>query len=99
MTLAEWRDSALRRAADDVILAQAAEDERVFVTHDCKTVPSLLIRWAAETRMHAGVLLIDEKSIRQNDRGGLLRALRYFVAEQGDEDWRNQVMYLPQGRT
>jgi hypothetical protein len=41
------------------------------------------------------VVLIDEKTIRQDDRRGLIRALQAFVAEHADEDWRNQVRYLP----
>jgi hypothetical protein len=95
VTLAEWRGGTLRQVEDELILARAADDERVFVTYDCKTVPRLLIRWAAEGRTHAGVLLIDEKSIRQNDRRGLIRALSIFVANHGDEEWRDQVMYVP----
>jgi predicted nuclease of predicted toxin-antitoxin system len=95
MALAEWLGGAFREAEDELILTHAAEEGRVIVTFDRRTVPSLLARWAAGGRSHAGVVLIDEKTIRQDDRRGLIRALQAFVAEHADEDWRNQVRYLP----
>jgi predicted nuclease of predicted toxin-antitoxin system len=95
VALAEWLGGLFREAEDELILSRAADDGRVLVTYDRRTVPSLLARWAAGGRSHAGVVLIDEKTIRQDDRRGLIRALRAFVAEHSDEDWRNRVRYLP----
>jgi hypothetical protein len=43
---------------------------------------------------HAGVIRVNNRTIRQGGYGGLIRALRALVEEHGGEDWRDQVRYL-----
>jgi hypothetical protein len=93
-TLAGWRGGALRSADDEVILVEAAQEDRVLVSYDCRTIPERLRRWANEGRSHAGVVLVDERTIRPDDAGGLVRALLTLVRDRGDEDWRDRVVYL-----
>jgi hypothetical protein len=93
-TVARWRGGALRAADDEVVLVAAAAEQRVLVTYDCRTIPARLRRWANEGRSHAGVVLVDELTIRPNDPGGLVRALLGLVDEQGAAEWRDRVVYL-----
>lgn len=81
-------------ALDDVVLARALSDNRVLVTYDQQTVPGLLREWAQAGRHHAGVIFIDEKTIRQDDIGSQLSALEQFVTHHKEEDWTDKVVYL-----
>jgi hypothetical protein len=92
--LARWRGGALRAADDEAVLLEAAREERVLVSYDCRTVPERLRRWANEGRSHAGVVMVDERTIRPEDAGGLVRALLGLVQDHGDQDWRDRVVYL-----
>lgn len=93
--VAEWLDGIYRTKRDPSILGAARTDMRVVVTYDCHTFPDMLRLWAAEDERHAGVILVDERTIRSNDVGGLVKALSEFVQAHGDEDWTDKVMYLP----
>lgn len=72
----------------------AAAEQRVLVTYDQNTIPPLLGRWWEAGRQHAGVILIDEKTIQQNDIGGLVRALRALIRDEAETVWDNRIMYL-----
>lgn len=93
--LPEWRDGSHRASSDEMILLAAYEDDRVLLTYDLKTVPRLLQRWSSSNRHHAGVLLVDERTLRPNDIGGLVRAVMRVVAERDGKTWRDQVLFLP----
>lgn len=93
-TLSEWHDGSYRDLADTVILAAAVAEGRTLVTYDEHTIPSILRAWGADGRSHGGVVLVNNRTIRQNDFGGQIRALRALVEERGDEDWRDQVAHL-----
>lgn len=90
----EWLEGALRSSTDDRLLAAAQAESRVLVSYDRKTLPTLLKDWARMGRHHAGVILIADKTVRQNDVGGLVRALRSLIARAGDWDWQDRVMFL-----
>lgn len=93
-SLAQWRGGAHRLAVDPRILSLARTELRVFVTFDLQTVPDLLKALAVEGEAHAGVILVDDATIRQDDVGGLVRALRKIIDQQGTEDWADRVIYL-----
>lgn len=76
-----------------MILAAAAAEGRTLVTYDEHTIPSILRAWGSDGRSHGGVVLVNNRTIRQNDFGGQIRALSALVEERGDEDWRDQVGY------
>lgn len=98
LCLQEWLDGDYLGEADEVILPASLADGRVFVSYDQGTLSPLLRSLAASGEHHAGVILIDDRTIAQGDIGGQLRALVAFVAEHGDEDWTDQVRYLPRPR-
>jgi hypothetical protein len=43
---------------DDAVLALAAHDRRILVTHNVADFPQILRAWAEAGRSHAGVLLV-----------------------------------------
>ena len=93
-TLDEWHDGKYRNAEDAVILEAAAAEALTLVTYDIHTIPDLLKVWSESGRSHAGVVYVIDRTIRQQDFGGQIRALRRLVQERGDEDWQDQVTYL-----
>jgi predicted nuclease of predicted toxin-antitoxin system len=94
VTLQAWRGGEFRTATDEAILAIAFSEQRVLVSFDFGTIPTLLELLAMRGRSHAGVVLIHEKTIRPDDIGTLIRALRKLITDRGEEDWSNQLPYL-----
>jgi predicted nuclease of predicted toxin-antitoxin system len=92
--LSEWRDGEYRHKDDDVILAATFADGRTIVTYDQRTYPAILTAMAAEGLSHAGVIYANARTIRQEDLGGLIRALRALVEAHGEEPWTDRTMYL-----
>jgi hypothetical protein len=90
----DWRGGNYRSAPDDQLLAAATTDERVLVTYDLRTIPTLLNEWAETGQQHAGVILVDDKTLRPDDIGRLIRALRALVAQSGSQSWRDRVVFL-----
>lgn len=43
---------------DEEVLALAAEERRILVTHNIHDFPSILREWAARSRSHAGAILV-----------------------------------------
>ncbi|MDQ3548544.1 MAG: DUF5615 family PIN-like protein [Chloroflexota bacterium] len=94
VAIPNWQDGTLRSTPDHNILVTAAAQRRVLVSFDVNTIPPLIDLWAARGMHHAGVILISRKTFRQDDVGGILRALQAIVAERGDEDWQDQMAFL-----
>ena len=78
---------------DHQILEAAAAEDRTLVTYDCRSFPDLIVARAASGRSHGGVILVDDHTIRQQDRGGQIRALRALVVQYGDEPWTARRRY------
>jgi predicted nuclease of predicted toxin-antitoxin system len=93
-TLQTWLGGEHRDASDDQIVTAAHADGRTLVTFDCRTIPELLKVWAETGRQHSGVILIDDRTIRQSDVGSLVRALRRLIQDSGDEPWMDRVVFL-----
>ena len=93
-TLQTWLGGEHRDTSDDQILTAAHTDARTLVTFDCRTIPELLKVWAETGRQHSGIILIDDRTIKQSDVGGLVRALRQHIQESGDAPWLDRVVFL-----
>ncbi len=52
------QEPALEGLADEDVLALAAEEERILVTHNIRDFPNILREWAEAQRSHAGVILV-----------------------------------------
>ena len=94
VAVADWREGTIRSSKDHPILLAAASEQRVLVTFDLKTLMTLARALADAGQHHAGIIFIDDKTFRQDDIGGIVRAVQQVVAESGDDDWQNRVEFL-----
>jgi hypothetical protein len=92
--LRDWEDGHLMSANDEIVLHAAHERGLTLVSFDVRTIPPLLRRWAERGVDHSGVVLVDQKTIRQNDIGGLATALCALWRQQKDLHWTNRVVFL-----
>jgi len=97
IAMRSWQGGHFLSAADELMLREARESKLTLVTFDLRTIPPLLRSWAGQDIDHGGVVLVDERTIAQNDIGGLVAALCALWKAEGDSDWINRVVYL--GRT
>jgi hypothetical protein len=92
--IANWRGGLFRTADDEDILVACAEENRVFVTYDLRTIPGLLRRWALEERSHAGVIFGDRASVPPNDPGAVASALLSLFRDLREANMTNVVRFL-----
>ncbi len=89
-----WREGAFRGKRDPDLLRAAREEAWTLVTYDQNTIPPLFYEFIQAGEDHAGVVFIDDRTIRPDDFGLLVRSLITFWDVHGQRDWTNQVMYL-----
>ncbi len=92
--LRDWQAGAYLEAGDDVILAAAHANGWTLVTYDRRTIAPLLKSWAEQGLAHSGVIFVDERTLAQSDIGGQIRALQRLVAQLGDAEWEQRVVFL-----
>ena len=90
----EWQDGRLAGVPDDVLLVEAYEHRLTLVTYDQATVAPLLKSWAEQGIPHYGIVFIDDRTIRPNDFGGIVRALSHLWRQHKHANWHNRVIYL-----
>jgi len=92
-----WHEGRYKGQPDETILIAATQAGLTLVTYDQKTILPILVRWGAAGTDHAGVVFIDDRTIANNNFGGLVRAfLALWDARHADE-WRNSVVFLRPG--
>ena len=85
------QDEGMKGATDSVILAWAAEQRRVLVTHDVNTIPTHAYeRVGANLPMPGVVIVPGDLGI-----GVAIEELAVFVECADPSDVDNQVLYLP----
>jgi hypothetical protein len=52
------QEAALEGLGDDLVLALAADQQRIVVTQDIGDFPSMLRQWAEAQRSHAGAIIV-----------------------------------------
>ena len=78
---------------DEAVLALAAADRRILVTHDVKDFPAILREWAKAQRSHAGVILVY--GIRPSEFGAVIDGIeRLFEERPRQAAWANVVRAL-----
>jgi hypothetical protein len=94
VAIQRWEHGHLLSAADDLVLLEAHKQKLTLVTFDLRTMPPLLRLWAERGIDHSGAILVDERTIPQNNVGGLVIALCALWKAQGHMHWTNRVVYL-----
>lgn len=76
----------LEALEDEQVLALAASEERILVTHNVSDFPVILREWASTGRSHSGVILVY--GIAQNEFDLLVRGvLRWLEVRPEQPDW------------
>ncbi len=85
------QDVGLRNADDPFVLAWAAEQSRIVVTHDQATMPDFAFERVALGHAMPGVFIVnDQISLKQ-----AIEELLFLDECSEQEDWINRVVYLP----
>lgn len=93
--LALDRDETLGRLADEEVLALAAEEERVVITHNVRHFVPIARSWMEARRSHHGLILV---TLPHTDDGAILRRLEQaFAARPVQEEWIDRVEFLGRG--
>jgi hypothetical protein len=77
------QEPALEGLADDEVLALAASERRILVTHNVADFPRILREWAARGRAHAGVILVY--GIDHGEFGLIVRGIGRWLELRPDE--------------
>lgn len=94
-TVHRWRQGELLSKPDWLVLQAATDEQLTLVTYDLKTIPPILVEWGGLGISHAGVILIDERTIATDDFGGLIRALTLLWQRERHANWTDRMLYLP----
>jgi len=83
-------EAGIRRLPDPEVLARAADDRRILVTHDRRTMPSHFADFIQQ-RESPGVIIISQRVSVRRAMGELA-----LVWEASDlEEWTNLIVELP----
>lgn len=85
------QDRALQGAKDPPLLAWAAEQRRILITHDLKTIPKHAYERVEAGKVMPGVIAVpDSLAI-----GGAIEELATLIDCSEQQEWENLVIYLP----
>jgi hypothetical protein len=90
----DWRNGDFVGQDDEALLIAAFEDGMTLVTYDQKTIPPLLVEFAASGRSHGGIVFVDHRTIPTNDFGGLVVSLIAFWDRTHEWDWTDRIAFL-----
>ena len=85
------QDTAIYQADDPAVLAWAAQEQRILLTHDAKTMPHPAYNRIVANLPMPGVLIIDDHA----PIGEIIAELVTIVLASDAEEWQNLVWYLP----
>ena len=91
LDLVRVQDVGLTGASDQTILAWAAANGRILLTHDRSTVPDFAYARLADSLPMTGVFVVDDRAAIRDCIDSLL-----LIDEESDTpEWNGQVIYLP----
>ncbi|MBI3465957.1 MAG: DUF5615 family PIN-like protein [Planctomycetes bacterium] len=85
------QEIGLSGADDPPVLEWAAEEERILLTHDRKTVPRHAYRRIQGGKRMPGVFVVDDRL----PVGRVIEDILLLAECSLDEEWEGQVRYLP----
>jgi Domain of unknown function (DUF5615) len=84
-------EARLERVPDPDVLALAADQNRILVTHDRQTMPHHFGAFLMTSRSSPGVFLVSQ----QAGISEVIEALLLIWAASDREDWRNRIVSIP----
>ncbi len=85
------QEVGLLRSPDPVVLEWAAEDERVVLTHDVKTMSDFAYERIGRGQLMTGLIVVDEQLAIGLAIDEILLALDCTP----DDEWQDRVLRLP----
>ena len=85
------QDTEIAGAADPIVLAWAADHQRILLTHDQRTIPIHVYERIAAGHGVSGVIVVDDEAAL----GRVIEDLLLIIAVSSTSDWLNQVQRLP----
>jgi hypothetical protein len=90
------QEPALESLADDEVLALAATERRILVTHNVADFPRILREWAAGQRAQAGVILVY--GIDHSEFALITRGIeRWLQLRPHEADWSDFAAVVDRG--
>jgi hypothetical protein len=90
LDLVRVQDVGLNRTHDRIILAWAAENDRILLTHDEDTIPGFAYERVGAGEMMPGVFVANRMTV-----GEIIDELLMIDTASEQHDWANQVLFLP----
>lgn len=85
------QDAVIAGADDTALLAWAAEEGRILLTHDARTVPGYAYARVRAALPLPGVVVVAASA----DLGAALDDLLTMIAASRDDEWPDQVRFVP----
>lgn len=92
--VAAWHDGVFLGQPDSVLIRAAHQDQRILITFDVNTIPEVLNELHASGEEHAGIVFIDNRTVKPGDFGGLVSALIGLWDTHQAENWTNRCAFL-----
>jgi len=89
--IVDVKNVGLRGTKDPVLLELAAEQERILVTHDRRTMVNHVRERAAAGKRNPGLFIVPQRI----PIGEIVETLLLVWAASQAEEWRDQVVHLP----
>lgn len=91
LDLVRVQDTHLYQKDDPTILAWAADQNRVLLTHDFKTMPDFVRERFEQNLLVSGIIFIP-KSLPVNQ---VVEELLIALGATNDNEWQDVMLYLP----
>jgi Domain of unknown function (DUF5615) len=86
------QETQLKGSSDSLLLAWGAEQRRILVTHDIKTIPKFAYERVRANQLTAGVIVVPEEL----GIGAAIEELRLIIECSDQNEYENRIVYLPQ---
>ena len=85
------QDVGLMNTHDSIVLARAAQEKRIVLTHDVNTLIAEARGRVADSLPMPGVLA----SAQTMAVGPIIRDIVFITENSSDDEWNNEVVFLP----
>ncbi len=86
------KTAGLRGTLDSALLELAAQQDRILITHDRRTMTRHFRERVDDGKPAPGVFILPQ---RQSAIGGIIESLLLVWTASQVEEWRGQIAYLP----
>jgi hypothetical protein len=93
-SLQNWEGGRYLELDDELLLDLANNQGLTLVTYDLRSIPTILAERAEKGLSHAGVVFIDDKTIKPNNFGLLVRSLIKLWELEKQSNWENRIIFL-----